>query len=222
MNRSLLAWLALLSATPIMAQTHMGPRIGLGLASITAIGGGGSGQLKPGPLAGWSFDMSLGKRTALLVEPMYIAKGSLSNYPTIDKTERIDLHVVEVPLLLKLWMSKEPGGMFLDAGLAPGYLFKGTVKTWQNGNEVGSRSYETGTTSKLRISGAFGIGFQKRWFAVEFRAQSTFNPFATVAQPQFFVIGTHLTFYIPHKPKEKAEEPELPEDDPESPDYFQK
>lgn len=220
MTRVPLFVLAALWAGVLQAQTWHGPRLGIGMATVNA------GQFlawtglpKFGPIGGYSFDFKMNGQVSLMVEPMYVAKGSLVQAAQFRQTTRTTLHYVELPFVLKVSVNKNPQGLFLGGGLVPGYLLSGREQVTQDGQELIDRGIDTENIRRTQFSICLGLGFEKGPFELEVRGTNSITPFDTVVRRQNLVIGLHATFRF--RPKPEAEEPEE-EEEPTEDDYYEK
>lgn len=203
----------------MQGQIAHGPRVGVGMATINA------GQFfrwtglpKFGLIAGYSFDMIMSDQMSLMLEPMYVGKGSFVQAAQYRQTTRTTLHYVELPFVLKVSVNKNPQGLFLGAGLVPGYLLSGREQVTQDGQELIDRGINTENIRRTQFSICLGLGFEKGPFELEVRGTNSITPFDTVVRRQNLVIGLHATFRF--RPKPKADEPE--EEEPAEDDYYEK
>lgn len=221
MPRAHLLLLATICAGAVQAQTWHGPRLGLGMATVNA------GQFlawtglpKFGPIGGYSFDFKMNGQVSLMVEPMYVAKGSLVQAAQFRQTTRTTLHYVEMPFVLKVSVNKNPQGLFLGGGLVPGYLLSGREQVTQDGQELIDRGINTENIRRTQFSICLGLGWEKGPFELEVRGTNSITPFDTVVRRQNLVIGLHATFRFRPKPKDEA--PEDEEEEPTEDDYYEK
>ncbi|MBS1570577.1 MAG: PorT family protein [Bacteroidetes bacterium] len=172
--------LVLLVPLALSAQeSRNGPKVGLGIGTQTA----GqflawSGLPKLGPIAGWSFEAPITSQVSLLIEPMYIGKGSVTVNSVYKTRSSIALNYLEMPLLLKVSTNPDPQGMYLSGGLMYGYLLHGKVKNFQYGNLVSEYVFNpSGTTNRGQWSAALGMGHEVGHWLLELRGQSSLNTF---------------------------------------------
>lgn len=191
-------------------QFRHGPRVGLAMASQTA---GGQflawrGLPKFGPILGWSFDVPVTEQIHVLIEPNWIHKGSWTRNSTMNTNTFVTLKYIELPVLAKLSMNPDPGGLFLSGGPIFGYWMGGKTRTTMNGAEQMSVTYNLqGTNAKRQQwSLAVGLGNEKRNFMWEIRAQSSVTPFDPLLRVQNLVFGLHLTFRLPLTARQKEQE----------------
>ncbi|MBX2972183.1 MAG: PorT family protein [Flavobacteriales bacterium] len=178
-----------------------GPRLGVGMATITA---GGflswNGLPKVGPLGGWSFELPWTEQTSFLFEPMYITKGSLANNPQMRTWTSTRLGYIELPVLAKISLQKDPGGIYMAGGFAAGMWMNGRYKVTQAGTTMADIKYIVrGTRNRMQASVALGMGWDIGASAFEIRVQQSITPFSTVIRGQNMVVGLHYTFYFPKK-----------------------
>ncbi len=163
----------------IAQESRNGPKVGLGIGTQTA----GqflawSGLPKLGPIAGWSFEAPITSQVSLLIEPMYIGKGSVTVNSVYKTRSSIALNYLEMPLLLKVSTNPDPQGMYLSGGLMYGYLLHGKVKNFQYGNLVSEYVFNpSGTTNRGQWSAALGLGHEVGHWLLELRGQSSLNTF---------------------------------------------
>jgi len=185
----------------LFAQTRSGPRAGLGIATISRgylLQWKGSAQL--GPIVGWSWEVPWTEQASFLFEPMYIAKGSYVRNAVTQQSNSERLGFVEIPIILKLSISKDKGGVFLSGGIMGGYLVTSKqVVRQNNGSALVSNDYLAGSPRRFQYGVALGAGFDKGNFSFEARAQTSLSPFNPVYQAQNLVVGLHFTYYIPKK-----------------------
>jgi len=179
--RSLPLSLALLLSAPFaMAQgSRNGPKLGLDIATQT-LGQflAWSGQPKVGPIVGWSFEAAVTDQISLLIEPMYIGKGSVTVVPQLKTRSSIALNYLEMPLMLKVSTSPDVQGLFLTGGLMYGYLLHGKIKNFQDGQLVSSYDFSpTGTQHRGQWSAGVGLGHETGHWMWELRGQSSLNTF---------------------------------------------
>lgn len=197
----------LLAAGPAHAQVpRNGPKLGFGIATQTA----GqflawSGLPKPGPIAGWSFEAPLTNQTSLLIEPMYIGKGSVTVNSVYKTRYSIALNYLEIPLLLKVSTNPDPQGLYLSGGLMYGYLLNTKYKEYDHGTLVTNTSYAlTNTTNRGQWSAAVGLGQEFGNWLVEIRGQSSLNTFDRLVRSHNVVYSVQLAWRFPGQAKRHA------------------
>ena len=178
--RASIASLLLLLPFVLAAQeSRNGPKLGIGIASQTA----GqflawSGLPKVGPIVGWSFEAPVTTQLSLLIEPMFIGKGSVTVNSMYKTRSSIALNYLEMPLLLKLSTDPDPPGMYLSGGLMYGYLLYGKIKNYQYGNLISEYNFNpSGNTNRSQWSAALGLGREAGHWLFELRGQSSLNTF---------------------------------------------
>ncbi|MBL7951534.1 MAG: outer membrane beta-barrel protein [Flavobacteriales bacterium] len=200
MRRFLLPFLFL----PIMLHaqtTRSGPRLGVGLATISA------GQIlewnglpKVGPLGGWAWEIPWTRQASWLIEPMYITKGSLTQNSQQRVWTSVRLGYLELPVAIKFSLDTMPGGIFLTGSLIGGYWINGRSVVKQDGNVLFDTKYVlTNTRNRQQVSAGIGMGWDMNNSAFEVRIQQSITPFSTVIRGQNLVVGLHYTYYIPKK-----------------------
>jgi len=183
------------------AQTRNGPRAGLSMATIS----GGqflnwSGLPKFGPIGGWAWEVKWTNQASFLFEPMYMSKGSLTQDPMLNSWTRVRLGYLELPIMVKLSLDKEPEGIFLTGGLIGGYWINGKQVVKQDGTVLLEQQYAlTGAKNREQASVAAGLGWDRKNTAFEVRIQTSVTPFSPVVRGQNLVVGLHFTYYIPKK-----------------------
>lgn len=171
--------LLLLPVTLSAQEPRNGPKVGLGIATQTA----GqflswSGLPKLGPIVGWSFEAPVTHQVSLLIEPMYIGKGSVTVNSYEKTRSSIALNYLEIPLMVKVSTNPDPQGLFLTGGLMYGYFLHGKVKNFRYGDLVDSYVFSpSGTTNRSQWSAALGLGHEIGHWMWEIRGQSSLNTF---------------------------------------------
>jgi hypothetical protein len=195
-----LAAATLLSATTALAQVpRNGPKVGFGIGTQTA----GqflawSGLPKPGLIGGWSFEAPLTNQTSLLIEPMYIGKGSVTVNSVYKTRSSIALGYLELPLLLKLSTNPDPAGLYLSGGILYGYLIHGKIKNFQDGQLVSQYDFNpTGTTNRGQWSAALGLGQEVGNWLLELRGQSSLNTFDRFVRSHNVVYSFQVAWRFP-------------------------
>lgn len=191
----------LLAPTLLVNAQHArsGPRIGVGMATINA---GGflnwNGLPKVGPLGGWSFEIPWTTQASFLIEPMYITKGSLVQNAVQKSWTSSRLGYLELPLLVKLSLQDDPGGVYLSGGFLAGLWMNGKYKETLNGTVIREQKYTlSGTRNRGQASLALGMGWDIGTSAFEVRVQQSITPWSPVIRGQNLVVGLHYTYYIP-------------------------
>ncbi|MBK7553196.1 MAG: PorT family protein [Flavobacteriales bacterium] len=215
-------WLAMLLYTGLSAQDtaqvlleRHGPKLGIGMASIRAGGSGGSGLPKFGPLGGWSVEFPLSRRVGLLLEPMAITKGGVTVNNVLRTRSDVSLLYLEVPLMLKLSLKPEPQGTYLAGGLMYGYMVRGRVRNFYDGQEVSEENYST-AAGRSQLSVGLGFGYEKRNWLLELRGQSSTGLLSPIVTANNVVISFQVAWRFPErKKKEKTEEEEDGEEEEE-------
>jgi hypothetical protein len=180
-------------------ESRNGPKIGFGIATQTY----GqflawNGQPKFGPLAGWSFEAPVTSQISLLIEPMYISKGSVTVNSAIRTRTSITLGYLEMPLLLKLSTNPDPQGTFLTGGLLYGYLISSKVRNYLDGRLVDKNDYIlTNSTHRGQWSAALGIGHEKGNWMWELRGQNTLNTFDALAGSHNVMFSLQVAWRFP-------------------------
>lgn len=180
-----------------MAQeSHNGPKVGLGLGT-QVIGSffGWSGQPKVGPIAGWSFEVPLTTQVGILLEPMYIGKGSVSVNPQLKTRSSIALNYLEMPLMVKVSTGPDPQGLFLTGGLMYGYLLHGKIKDFRDGQLESTRDFApSGTKNRGQFSAGIGLGHEKGHWMYELRVQSSLTTFDPVIRARYLVYSFQVAW----------------------------
>ena len=164
----------------LMAQeSRNGPKLGLGIGTQTA----GqflawSGLPKLCPIAGWSFEAPITSQVSLLIEPMFIGKGSVAVNSVFKTRSSISLNYLELPVLLKVSTNPDPQGLYLSGGLMYGYLLYGKIRNYEFGNLVSSYDFNpSGSANRGQWSAALGLGHEVGHWLFELRGQSSLNTF---------------------------------------------
>jgi len=208
--------LALLLPFSVAAQeSRNGPKIGFDISCQTA--GkflGWNGQPKFGFLAGWSFEVPVTSQVSVLLEPMYIMKGSR----TVDSYNKIrsntTLNYIEMPVMLKVSTNPDPQGLFVTVGLMYGYFLGGETKTNNNGEVTRSSFSYAGTKAAKRSqwSAALGIGHEMGHWMWELRGQNSLNTFQATLSAHNVVYSLQVAWrfasYTDREKKRSAQEDE--------------
>lgn len=210
MRRLLLPFLLAPLLLNAQSEARNGPRLGVGLATITA---GGllnwNGLPKVGPLFGWAWEIPWTDQASWLIEPMYITKGSLTQNPQFNSWTSVRLGYIEIPVAIKFSLRPEPGGIFLTGSVLGGYWINGRQVIRQDGNVLFDQKYIlTGAQGRMQASVGVGMGWDMGTSAFEIRLQQSISPFSTVIRGQNMVAGLHYTYYIPKASKKKTKSTE--------------
>lgn len=175
---------------------RMGPRLGIGL-STQSVGGlfRNTGNLMPGPLVGWFFDLGLLPQLSFMPEILYMSKGFAFRNPVQQVRTQSRLNYVEVPLLLKIGMDKEPGGMFLLGGPTMGYFLGGTYKQWVDNRLLIDGKYQMPPNGRrFQFSALVGMGMEGERWGFDVRAQTSITPFERFTRIQNVVYAITLAY----------------------------
>lgn len=187
----------LLSHTVALAQeSRNGPKVGLGIGTQT-IGSffGWNGQPKLGPIVGWSFEAPVTEQISLLIEPMYIGKGSVSVNSQQKTRSSIALNYLEMPFMLKVSTNPDPQGLFLTGGLMYGYFLHGKVKNYRDGKLDSSYDFSpSGTQHRGQFSAGLGLGHEKGHWMWELRAQSSLTTFDPLVRSRNLVYSFQVAW----------------------------
>lgn len=197
---SLAVGLALLLPSSSSAQeSRNGPKVGVGIGTQT-LGQflGWSGLPKVGPIVGWSFEAPVTDQISLLIEPMYIGKGSVTVNSQLKTRSSVALNYLEMPLLLKVSTNPDPQGLFLTGGLMYGYLLHGKVKNFRDGQLESSYDFSpAGHTNRGQFSAAIGLGHEIGSWMWELRGQSSLNTFDRVVRSHMVVYSLQVAWRFP-------------------------
>lgn len=206
----------LLPFTVVAQESRNGPKLGIDIGTQTA------GQFlawyglpKLGFIAGWSFEAPLTSQVSLLIEPMYIGKGSVSADPRLKTRGSVALNYLELPLMLKVSTDPDPQGLFISGGLMYGYFLFGKVRNYQDGTLVSAYDYmPSNNTKRSQFSAALGIGHEKGHWMWELRGQSSLNTFEAVQRSHNVVFSIQVAWrFSTHADKEKKRRAEEEGDD---------
>ncbi|MCC6839258.1 MAG: PorT family protein [Flavobacteriales bacterium] len=192
-------------------ESRNGPKLGVGIATQTA------GQFlawaglpKVGPVAGWSFEAPITGQVSLLIEPMYIGKGSVTVNSVYKTRTSIALNYLEMPLLLKVSTNPDPQGLYLSGGLMYGYLLFGKQKVFDHGNLVSEIEFSpSGHTNRGQWSAAVGLGQEVGSWLIELRGQSSLNTFDILVRSHNVVYSLQVAWRFPtqeEKERKRARE----------------
>ena len=177
-------------------ESRNGPKIGIDIGTQTA------GQFlswyglpKLGFIAGWSFEAPLPSQESLLIEPMYIGKGSVNVNSQLKTRGSVALNYLELPLMLKVSTNPDPQGLFLCGGLMYGYFLFGKVRNYQDGTLVSAYDYSpSDNTHRSQFSAALGIGHEKGHWMWELRGQSSLNTFEAIQRSHNVVYSLQVAW----------------------------
>lgn len=199
--------LALLLPFTVTAQeSRNGPKVGIDIGTQTA------GQFlawyglpKLGFIAGWSFEAPITSQVSLLIEPMYIGKGSVAVNSAQKYRQSFGLNYLELPLMLKVSTNPDPQGLFICGGLMYGYFLFGKVREFQDGTLVRSYDYSpSDNTRRSQFSAALGIGHEMGHWMWELRGQSSLNTFDAYVRSHNVVFSLQVAWrFSSHADREK-------------------
>lgn len=193
-------------------EERHGPKLGVSMASIGSGGFiGWNGLPKFGPVVGWGIEAPLSKQAGLLIEPMVMHKGSITVNNVSRVRRDISLYYLEVPLMLKLSLRPDTGGTYLSGGLMYGYLVRGRVRDFLDGNEIDNYQYDP-VQSRSQLSIGLGLGRETRNWLFEVRGQNSINLFSRLRTTNNIVFSLQITWRLPLRPPKKSEEEEDAED----------
>lgn len=180
-------------------ESRNGPKLGVDIGTQTA----GqflawSGQPKVGIIGGWSFEAPLTGQVGLLIEPMYIGKGSVVVNSALKTRTSTALNYLELPLLLKVSTNPDPQGLYLSGGLLYGYLLHGKVKNFQYGELISEQTFSPSTNqNRSQWSAALGLGQEVGAWLIELRGQSSLNTFDLLVRSHNVVYSVQVTWRFP-------------------------
>lgn len=184
--RSLTATLAtLLFAAFAYGQNppmHMGPRIGLGLAT-QSVGGffRNTNDLMPAPVLGWHFEFAFHPQLSIMPEVLWMSKGFSVRNPAETTRTRAAFRYLEMPVLFKIHMEKKKfdEGLYLLVGPSLGYFLNGRSRTWKERDLIFDDIYNEPRNGgrRLEFSGVIAMGKEWARTAFDIRAQSSIAPF---------------------------------------------
>lgn len=208
MYRSFLFSLVLLASTCFAQDGHHGPRVGLGMATQTT--GAlfqNSSNFRLAPILGWYIEAPLHQQVSLLVEALWLTKGSAYRNPALSTRTQNTYRYFEIPFLAKISTNKEPNGLFLLLGPSFGYLVSGRLKSWTNGVNTYDLKYDlTNSQRRFQFSGLAGIGLESERMTFDVRAQTSLTPFDRYARIQNVVYAVTVGYRFSMKKKEKKDE----------------
>lgn len=160
---------------------HMGPRVGLGLAT-QSVGGffKNSDNLMPAPIVGWHFEFPIHPQMSIMPEVLWLSKGFSVRNPAENTRTRTTFRYIEVPLFVKVHMEKTKydEGLYLMVGPSLGYFLSGRSRTWKERDLIFDTEYTLPRDGKkLEFSGVIAIGKEWTRLAFDVRAQSSIAPF---------------------------------------------
>ncbi|MBP6312212.1 MAG: porin family protein [Flavobacteriales bacterium] len=209
MYRSILFTFVLLAGSCFAQEGgHHGPRLGLGMATQTT--GAlfqNSSNLRLAPVLGWYIEAPLHEQVGLMVEALWLTKGSAYRNPANSTRSRNTYRYAELPVLLKVSVNKDPNGLFLLAGPSLGYLLSGRIESWTNGDKTLDVKYSRANgQNRFQFSGLVGIGIESESLTFDVRAQTSLTPFDRFARIQNVVYAVTVGYRFSTKKKEKDEE----------------
>ena len=187
---------ALLPLSLTAQEPRNGPKIGVDIGTQTA------GQFlawnglpKLGFIGGWSFEAPITSQVSLLIEPMYIGKGSVTVDSRLKTRGSIALNYLELPLLLKVSTNPDPQGLFISGGIMYGYFLYGKVRNYQYGALINSYDFSpSNSTNRGQWSAALGIGHEMGHWMWELRGQSSLNTFDTYVRSHNVVYSLQVAW----------------------------
>ena len=205
MYRSILFSFVLFAGTCFAQGGHHGPRIGLGMATQTT--GAlfqNSSNLRLAPVLGWYIEAPLHQQVGLLVEALWLTKGSAYRNPAISNRTQNTYRYIEIPFLAKISTNKEPNGLFLLIGPSFGYLVSSRYKSWTNGVKIDDIKIDlTNSQRRFQFSGLAGIGLESERMTFDVRAQTSLTPFDRLLRGQNVVYAVTVGYGFSTKKKEK-------------------
>lgn len=177
-------------------ESRNGPKVGIDIGTQTA------GQFlswnglpKLGFIAGWSFEAPITSQVSLLIEPMYIGKGSVAVDPQLKTRGSVALNYLELPLILKVSTNPDPQGLFLCGGLMYGYFLYGKIRNYQDGNLINSYDYSpSNNTHRGQFTAGLGIGHEMGHWMWELRGQSSLNTFEVLRRSHNVVYSVQVAW----------------------------
>ena len=193
----------------VRAQSHHGPRVGLGLAT-QSVGGlfQNTSNLMPAPVLGWGIEWPLHPQFAIMPELLWLTKGAVVRNQAQDTRSRSTLRYLELPVLAKVGTDAKPGGVFFTLGPSIGYYLSGNYKSWLGSDLVTDEKLElSGSDDRWQFSAAFGLGFDQDRWTFEMRAQTSLTPFSATTDVQNIVYQFVFAWRFEIKKKKAEEEP---------------
>ena len=213
MYRSILFSLVLFAGACFAQDGHHGPRVGLGMATQTT--GAlfqNSSNLRLAPILGWYVEAPLHEQVSLLVEALWLTKGSAYRNPALSTRTQNTYRYIEVPFLAKVSTNKEPNGLFLLLGPSFGYLLSGRIESWTNGDKVIDVKHNISDSERrFQFSGLAGIGLESERMTFDVRAQTSLTPFDRFARIQNVVYAVTVGYRFSMRKKEKEDLEEIEE-----------
>jgi hypothetical protein len=186
---------------------HMGPRVGLGLAT-QSVGGffKNTDNLLAAPVLGWHFELPFHPQMSFMPEVLWMSKGfSVLNQAETTRT-RTTFRYIEVPLFFKLHMEKTKydEGLLLLVGPSFGYFLSGRSRTWKERDLIFDTEYDLPRDGKrLEFSGVIAVGKEWKRTAFDLRAQSSIAPFSELLNVRNVVYA--ITFGYRMSPGQKKD-----------------
>lgn len=191
---------ALVATTGTAQESHMGPRVGLGLAT-QSVGGlfQNTSNLMPGPMLGGHFDLPVHKQVSVMPEVLWMTKGFSFRNPAQQTRTRSTLRYLEVPISLKVHMDKNKSdGLYLLAGPSVGYFLGGTFKQWVDDQLLIDGEYRLPPNGRrMQVSGMVGMGVEGDRWSFDVRAQTSVTPFERFTRIQNVVYGITVAYRMP-------------------------
>lgn len=199
MRRSLILLSALLSgllAHTVQGQT--GPRIGAGFAT-QSVGGlfQNTSNLMPGPIFGWFVEAPVHSQVSIMPELLYMTKGFAVRNPAQATRTRTTLRYLEVPVLAKVSLDKEEGGLFLLVGPTMGYFLGGRSRLWLEDQLQFDNKFDLPVNGRrLEFSGLVGMGVEGEKWGFDVRAQTSLTPFERFTRIQNVVYALTVAYKL--------------------------
>ncbi len=186
-----------LLAFPLVHAQH-GPRLGVSLATQSA--GGlfqNTSDLLIGPLVGWHFEAPVHQQVSIMPEVLFMTKGFAFRNPIQATRTRRTFRYLEVPILAKVSVDKDPGGLYLLAGPSIGYFITGRNKVWQENQLLFDQQFSLPANGRrLEFSGLVGMGMEGERLAFDVRAQTSLTPFERFTRIQNVVYAFTVAYRI--------------------------
>ena len=146
---------------------------------------------------------------------MAMTKGGVTVNNVLRTRSDVSLLYLEMPLMLKVSLKLELQGTYISGGLMYGYMVRGRVRNFYDGQHVSEEKYSS-TAGRSQLSLGLGFGYEKRNWLLELRGQSSVGIFSRIVSANNVVVSLQLAWRFPErKKKEKPEEEEDGEDDEE-------
>ena len=153
---------------------------------------------------GWYIEAPLHQQVGLLVEALWLTKGSAYRNPAISNRTQNTYRYIEIPFLAKISTNKEPNGLFLLIGPSFGYLVSSRYKSWTNGVKIDDIKIDlTNSQRRFQFSGLAGIGLESERMTFDVRAQTSLTPFDRLLRVQNVVYAVTVGYRFSTKKKEK-------------------